>query len=236
VYNDKETLDKFLLKGLKNQSVEYELILIDNRTGKFKSAPEALNYGGAKAKGDYLIFAHQDVELTSNQWLEDVENLIKTLDNVGIAGLAGVLEDEFRIKSNILNGIPPVPAGEEFKNPIKVQTLDECLVIIPKFIFFKYKFDEKLKGWHLYTVDYCLNIIKHGFSAYVLPMHAYHKSYMVQYPKEYFNLLKIILDKYKPYYEKINTTCGFWYPSYPVKLNWFLNTKIGGIFNKFTKK
>jgi hypothetical protein len=30
VYNDKEILKKYLLKSLKNQSVEYELILIDN--------------------------------------------------------------------------------------------------------------------------------------------------------------------------------------------------------------
>ena len=235
VYNNKEILDKFLLKSLKRQSVEYELILIDNQSGKYNSAPEALNYGAAKANGDYLIFAHQDIELTSNQWLKNVEHMMKTLDNVGIAGLAGVLEDEFRIKSNMVNGIPPIPAGEEIKSPIKVQTLDECLVIIPKSIFMKYKFYEKLLGWHLYTVDYCLNIILHGFNVYVLPIHAYHKSYMTHYPKEYFELLKKLLDKYKPYYRKINTTCGFWYTSYPLKLNWFLNTQIGGIFNKFIK-
>lgn len=235
VYNNKETLDRFLLKSLKTQSAEYELILIDNCNGKFESAPEALNYGGKKAGTDYLMFVHQDVELTSDKWLKNAENMIKTLDKVGITGVAGVLEQEFKIKSNITNGIPPVPAGEKFKNPTRIQTLDECLVIIPQSIFKKYQFDENLKGWHLYTVDYCLNIINQGYNAYVLPMHAYHRSYMTHYPKEYFKLLNIVLEKYKPNYKKINTTCGFWYTTYPIKLNRFLNSQIGDIFNKFIK-
>ena len=40
-YNDMQ-------KSLENQTVEYELIGIDNRDGKYQSAASALNAGGAE--------------------------------------------------------------------------------------------------------------------------------------------------------------------------------------------
>ena len=52
VYNNERTLKNVLLKSLENQTVEFELITLDNRDNRFKSAAEALNDGGAKAKGD----------------------------------------------------------------------------------------------------------------------------------------------------------------------------------------
>ena len=86
VYNNKEILENYLLKNLSTQSVEYELILIDNTNGKFKSAAEALNYGGKKANGNYLMFVHQDVDLCSNNTLDYIENILESISNLGIAG------------------------------------------------------------------------------------------------------------------------------------------------------
>ena len=106
VYNNKEILENYLLKNLSTKSVEYELILIDNTNGKFKSAAEAINYGGKKAKGNYLMFVHQDVNLSSPSWLMDVESILKNLDNLGVAGVAGSI-GETEIISNIKDGIPP---------------------------------------------------------------------------------------------------------------------------------
>jgi hypothetical protein len=40
-------------------------------------------------------------------------------------------------------------------------------------------------------VDYCLNIIKHGFNVYVLPVHAYHRLYDPLL-KEYFKHTQIV--------------------------------------------
>ena len=65
VFNDKKVLNECLLESLKNQTANYELILIDNTNRKFKSASEALNYGAKKAKGNYLMFVHQDMFLCS---------------------------------------------------------------------------------------------------------------------------------------------------------------------------
>ncbi|NLJ39338.1 MAG: family 2 glycosyl transferase [Candidatus Atribacteria bacterium] len=235
VFNDRDVLEKYLLKSLNTQSVEFELILLDNVNGKFKSAPEALNYGGNKANGDNLMFIHQDVDLKSDTWLEDVEKEIEKLENCGIAGVAGVPENGV-LKSNIENGIPPNKPGEEINTPIPVQTLDECLVIIPRSVFQEYQFDETLNGWHLYSVDYCLNIIKQGFNVYVMPAYIYHRSYMIYYSKDYYRLLKILFDKYRDDYEKIYTSCGAWNTSYPVKWYLFLNTRIGFFIKSLVDK
>ena len=71
VYNDHDVLDEYLLGSLEKQESSYELILVDNTPNKFKSAAEALNYGGNKANGKYIMFAHQDLELTSPGWLRE---------------------------------------------------------------------------------------------------------------------------------------------------------------------
>ena len=54
VYNDESVIENWLLKSLKDQTVEFELIKIDNTKNKFKSAAKALNYGGKKAKGSLV--------------------------------------------------------------------------------------------------------------------------------------------------------------------------------------
>jgi hypothetical protein len=226
VYNDRELLEEYLLKSLHSQSADYELILLDNREGKYKSAPEALNSGGQKAQGDYLIFVHQDIDLKSDTWLVDAEKILNNLDNWGVAGVAGVPLDGI-LKSNIENGIPPIKPGQHIKNPLPVQTLDECLIIVPRTVFNKCKFDEELVGWHLYSVDYCLNIKRYGYESFVLPLYLYHRSYMVRYARDYYKLLKILFKKYKAEYTEINTSCGVWHTSYPLFWYKFLNTGIG---------
>ncbi|MEN6553018.1 MAG: glycosyltransferase, partial [Methanobacterium sp.] len=156
VYNNEESLENHLLKSLNVQKVHYELIFLDNSNGKFSSASEALNYGGNKAKGEYLMFVHQDYDLESDTWLADAEEIINNLENVGIVGVAGKYDRN--MISNITTGVPPVLAGPiQIKEPKKVQTLDECLIIIPKKVFEEIQFDEDVcDNWHLYATDYCL--------------------------------------------------------------------------------
>jgi hypothetical protein len=223
VYNNESILRDYLLKGLECQTVRFELIKIDNTKSTFKSAAESLNYGGKKARGKYIMFAHQDVVLSSNSWLEDIENCLDSIPNLGIAGVAGVREGknhkDFEFVTNIKDGIPPKNPGNVFPhNPEKVQTLDECTVIIPNYIFEKIQFDEiNCNGWHLYAVDYCLGIKKLGLDSYVIPMALYHRSTGVEnhfpflelYPSGYYQTLGKVLKKHK-IYEKIYTTCGMW--------------------------
>ena len=111
--------------------------------------------------------------------------------------------------SNISSGIPPKKAFKEKIEDIEyAQTLDELLLIIPKKIFKKYKFDsETCFDWHLYGADYCLNVKKEGYDVVILPISLYHISTGESMSLEYFKTLKKLLKKYKNDYDRIYTTC-----------------------------
>ena len=219
VYNNKAVLCNCLLKGLDRQSADYELILLDNTGNNYRSAAEALNKGGRDAKGDYLMFAHQDVQLFSKDWLENVESRLRLLPNLGIAGVAGNLEMIKGLVSNLKHGEPPRLAGNiEIERPEKVQTLDECLILIPRAVFFLQKFDEETcDDWHLYAVDYCLSIKKLGYDVYVIPDYVYHLSHG-NLSKGYYRTLKKVIAKHKDAYPIIYASVGVWNTAYPVSV------------------
>jgi len=222
VYNNKKLLDNYLLDSLKLQNMNYELILLDNTIGKFKSAAEALNYCGGKANGEYLMFVHQDFELSSNTWLDEVENILSNLENLGVAGVAGKYNRN--CISNIKTGIPPILAGTiQIKEPTEVMTVDECVIIIPKKVFKEIQFDETTcDNWHLYGVDYCLTAKKSGFKVYVLPMDGYHESPGNSFSEEtYYPILKKLVKKHKNNYKMIYTTTGSWRTRIPLSLQIF---------------
>ncbi|MBU4222362.1 MAG: glycosyltransferase family protein [Euryarchaeota archaeon] len=173
VYNNERTLREISLKSLKNQTVEFELIKMDNTENKFKSAAEALNNEGKKAHSKYIMFLHQDVELGCKNWLEETEKILDNISDLGIAGVAGAKEGQ------IFGYIESAGAlwGKPIHNPIEIQTLDECLVIIPKSVFERLQFDEAtFDGWHCYAADYALSVKKIGLNAYVIPAFIYHRT------------------------------------------------------------
>ena len=220
VYNNKEVLNDFLIKSLKNQSVNYELILMDNTTGNFSSAASALNKGGKKAKGKYVMFVHQDIDLESSEWLEDTEKTLDSLENLGIAGVAGIAKWDEDVTSNITHDIPPKRVSERVINsPVEVQTLDECLFIIPRSVFEILKFDEAVcDDWHLYSVDYSLSIKKRGYNVYVIPSNLYHRSPGDSLSDKYEISLKKLLKKHRNNYNAIFTTMGEWVTIYPLNV------------------
>lgn len=239
VYNNEALLNNCLLQSLKSQSVEYELILLNNTNNKFHSAAEALNEGGKRAHQKFFMFVHQDVDLSSPFFLENIEKKIDSIQQLGVAGVAGK-KDSTGVFTIIQNSEPPIPAG---KNPIdtilEVQTLDECLIIIPKTVFNTIGFDEGVcDNWHLYAVDYCLNVKKMGLKSYVIPVSIYHKSPLIPksiihilfsmgaLPSGYYSTLKKVLYKHKNEIACIYTTCGDWSTSTPLiiqRINLFVN-------------
>jgi len=226
VYNNKEILENFLLKSLKLQNTDYQLILLDNTENKFKSAAEALNYGGEKAKGKYIMFVHQDIDLCSENFLEETEKILDTIQSLGVAGVAGMSEKgkdyKNRCRNIIKNGVPPKVQmwGRKIEKPEKVQTLDELLVIIPKHVFEKLKFDAEIcDDWHLYAVDYCLSVKEIGLDSWVIPMFVYHRSIGFSFSeKKYYLTLEKVLKKHKKKYRMIYTTFRSWSTLYPISI------------------
>jgi hypothetical protein len=216
VYNDRRILEDNLLKGIQNQIANYELILVDNTTDLFPSAATALNYGSRKATSKYIMFVHQDVYLPSANWLDQAESYLNSIHDLGIAGVAGMVDigstNEDKGRNIIKHGNPlEIWAwGHPITEPEQVQTLDECLIIVPKNIFDWNCFDEETcDGWDLYAVDYCLNIRQKGLTAYVLPLMIHHRS-KGHISAEYFVVLQKILNKHRNQCRRINTSVDSW--------------------------
>ena len=224
VYNNRKILKDNLLKSLQNQTFRYELILVDNTKGTFESAAKALNFAARKANGKYSVFVHQDVDLCSSTWLEEAEKILDYISNLGIAGVSGARKtkssEKLEVITNIKHGIMPRNASNvSLGKPEVVQTVDECLVVIPKSLFKMLKFDEKTcDDWHLYAVDYSLNVKNYGFDAYAIPMFAYHRSAGFSFSKKYYQTLRKLLKKHKERYRQIYTTMGNWSTRYPLFL------------------
>lgn len=225
VYNNKKILENCLLKSLDHLNSEFELITLDNTEGVFKSGAEALNCGGKRANNKYIMFVHQDVDLSSKNWLTETEKWLDSIPHLGIAGVAGMSEignsNAERGRNVITNGNPPEiwHGGNPIHKPELMQTLDECLIIIPKSIFNILQFDEKTcDDWHLYAVDYCLSIKRYAYDAYVIPMFIYHKSAGASFSETYYTTLKKILKKHRKTHNFIYTTMGDWNVYYPLSI------------------
>ncbi|MHC4545220.1 MAG: glycosyltransferase, partial [Planctomycetota bacterium] len=163
-----------------------------------------------KAKGKYIMFIHQDVELGSDSWLEDVEKVLDDIPDIGIAGVVGMSEQGSSMIERRRGHISS--CGEIWGEPIKeaeqVQTLDELLMIVPKFLFGKMKFDEEtFDGWHCYGVDYCLSAGQFGLKAYVIPAFIYHSSSRSNVQK-LFEYQKRLYHKHRKNYKNIYATAG----------------------------
>jgi len=218
VYNDWSIYTEYLLSSVQRQKGGHELIAMDNRDGHFKSAAQALNDGGRKANGAFIMFAHQDVRFYPETWLSDAEKMLDSLQNVGIAGVAGK-KDWSGVKTVITHGDPPHQAGSlQPTEPLRVQTVDECLFFVPRDIFATLNFDEHIcDNWHLYAAEYSLSVREMGLVAYVLPLHVYHKS-MGQFSEAYYTVLKKVIGKHKKYYSIIFATTGNWITVVPVRI------------------
>jgi len=222
VSNNERILHENLLTSLSRQSVEYELVQVENLDGKYHSAAKALNSGAEKAKGKYLMFVHQDVVLKSDDFLEKAEKFMDSIPNIGICGVAGRF-NEAGVLTNMMHGSPPKHAGHiKIDKPERVQTVDECLFIIPKTVFDVLKFDEEVcNDWHLYSVDYSLSAAKLGLDAYVLPLELYHVSGGASMSKMYYRTLSKVARKHKKDIRWIHTSLGSWRTHVPISLQLF---------------
>ena len=61
-YNDRKQYER-LQASLAKQNTGYELIGMDNCHGQYASCSLALNAATARVETEYVIYAHQDVEL-----------------------------------------------------------------------------------------------------------------------------------------------------------------------------
>ena len=250
VYNNKQTVEHYLLKTLEQQAGNHQLVLIDNTRGQFSSAARALNEGARQAKGEYIMFVHQDVDLDSSTWLNDAERILDSLGSFGVAGVAGMSEEGKNNKERGRNVIRHLEDRRvwEWANPIdrpeRVQTVDGCLFITPKTVYDAVSLDEQTcDSWHLYDVDYCLSCEERGFEVFAIPLSIYHRSTggffkqgklqiamsLGSLPEDYYRTLSRVSRKHRRHFRKIYTTCGDYSTTFPVTLQRFWSILKGGL-------
>jgi hypothetical protein len=217
VYDKLDLYEEYLLASLRAQDTEHELIAVDNCHREYKSAAMALNYGGRRAGGNFIMFAHQDIRLQSSAFLRDAEHMLGRIHHLGIAGLAGKRRGG-KVLTHLTHGDPPRLAGSPaFADITEIQTVDECLIFVPKTVFDTLEFDEHVcDGWHLYAVDYALSAMERGLRAIVLPLAAYHRSPGYSMTKDYYQTLKRVIAKHRTHCKWIPTSMGDWNTRLPV--------------------
>lgn len=237
VYNDEDALNSELVESLKNQGCEHELVLIDNRAGKFTCAADALNYGAAHAKGNILIFSHQDIYFKTSNELKRLADVISEVDIGDIVGTQGVIDKNYTYYSNLT-------AGKVFDSNLNntyhdqkicVSCIDEGLFGMKRETWEKHHFDSLIcNNWHLYAVEVCLHARKNKHKIWVAPIQIHHFSYG-SISLSYMENLKKLCQRYRADFKYIWTTC------YKVKTKslyinslvnlWVLNRKMKGIIN-----
>jgi hypothetical protein len=205
-FNNPRILEANLLRSLSNQNEPFELILVDNTTMKFKSLSLALNLGGNNSSGNYIMFVHQDVYLRGKNWLCTGIHFLESLLDIGAAGVSGVSPNGEFVGFILDRGRY---WGNLIKQPMTAQTLDEQLVIVPRWIFNTTKFDERFR-FHSYVADYCFTLQEKGYMVYVLPLTVEHNSITIGIrrlsPIETDDRLLYL--KHKHFFKSIHKTTG----------------------------
>ena len=218
--NNRNQLNRDLIASLDKQTFkDYELIIIDTINKKYDSAIDALNEGVSNAKGEYLLFVHQDVVMNDEKELENIYNYICNIEHFGVVGIAGVTNKKNEYVGNITDGHDRRKISDKYiDSPTEVFSIDEVLFIIKKEQLEKFPFNKENKTWHLYAVEYSIDMHENNEKVYVIPSNIYHESNGRSMNDSYFLEIKRISKKYRKKYKRLNTAIRDWYTN-PILLN-----------------
>lgn len=156
--------------------VEFELLVWDNRISQ-TGLCEVYNSLAAKAKFDYFIFMHEDIQFTTHEWGRNLLSFFELHPKAGVAGVAGS-----KYKSALFSGwytgikefdcatiIHRYSYGDEAQLlkpgkellPEEVVCLDGVFICCKRSVWELTKFDQlNLRGFHFYDIDFTLRTSK----------------------------------------------------------------------------
>lgn len=202
--NNEKLYNEMLLPSVKKQTLQdYEIIKLNAKELGLVGAAQTLNYGASIAKGDLLLFVHQDIEWNDDKFFEKLITYSSQY-NFGIAGVAGVNSNEKQVYSSVTIDIDHRQAGIKITEVKNVDTLDECLFVIKKD---KFKGFTDYRTWHFYAVEYSLKCKRANENVLLFPLDVYHLSPGWSLDKTYWQTLKRVAKDFSDF-KVIPTTMG----------------------------
>lgn len=176
--------EKLKINVLESVGVDFEIIKINNIVEKLSIA-KAYNKGAKMAKFPILVFIHEDILFHSKGWGLILLNLLDSLKNPGVLGIAGSsylpispsdwwVSDQRYLHTNFLSN------NKEIKDCIgrlkstgiletkKVFALDGMFLAMNKSVWEEFQFDESLPGFHGYDTSICYRVSQ-KFQNYFIP-------------------------------------------------------------------
>ena len=163
----KKYFDNFCKNVEETIGVPYEIIDIWN-PGKMGIC-EAYNLGASKAKFPNLVFCHEDILFHTNNWGKIIVEQLNN-DKIGVIGVAGsnyvpkspsgwFIHNSNYNKINIIQhrkGHEPKKENTLQNHLENVFAVDGVFMAIDAKKYLKIKFNEDLKGFHAYDLDFSL--------------------------------------------------------------------------------
>ncbi len=181
-YNDKNYLE--FEESIKNTiGTDYEIVKIDNKEST-TFLTRAYNDGVSAAKGDILVFAHEDILFNTQNWGIVLEEKLK--DDVGILGVAGTnllfQNSQWwfsgadycygKVVHSPERGVRARTVFSEAVGEHEVVVVDGVFMACRKSTIDNYSlsFDETFDNYHFYDISFCLeaslkglkNIVTYG--------------------------------------------------------------------------
>jgi hypothetical protein len=142
----------------------------------FANAGAAYNSALAEARGDLLIFVHQDVYLPQG-WISVLEECVWKVSasdpTWGVLGVIGVNRNG-AVHGHVYSTGLGRTVGKSFELPVQVHSIDEMVIILRRYSGLH--FDPELPGYHLYGTDICLQSWQRGFPCFVIADFCLHNS------------------------------------------------------------
>lgn len=160
--------------------VEYELIAVDNSV-EGRGLCEVYNEGASRASHEFICFVHEDVEFLSAGWGQLAISHFAADTELAMIGLAGSRYkarvpsgwhsgDEGDLCINVRHGVSREGATLAFAKPdayaaascVPVVALDGVWMFVRRSVWAAVRFDERLRGFHFYDVDFSLRVAQVG--------------------------------------------------------------------------
>lgn len=210
VYNNVEQFNA-LVESFGCFRPEVEVIGLDNRSGRWKSAAEAYFEGAKKSNSQILVFSHQDIRFTDDSFLNVLreEFAANPLQVIGVAGAVPAPDGHGRTMVSGMYQGSKLMRHHTATGKTPVMTLDECLFATSREVLDCINFDAvTCDSWHFYAVDFCLQAGLHDIPSYVIPANLLHLSGGNR-DASYYLAQEKIKKKYRRSFDCLATTCGW---------------------------